>query len=217
MSEIEDDSVDLIVTSPPYNIGTQYGDFKDLMTMDEYQTILKNVFSECNRILKKNGKIIVEAADSVFSNGTYMQLSGYIQHLLKNLGLNLFERHFNFALSQNGIEEPEHNWNIDYTTKINAHSNCHQIVVFVKGEVELNPQSKTMYFNYKSTPGHPCPTPMGVYNFILQRYFYKDMIVVDPFMGTAILGTEVIRNGGVFYGYERDDKIYKIAEDNLSK
>ena len=68
MSEIKDNSVDLIVTSPPYNINIKYGNkwknrkivksksvkYKDNFENDDYQNMIKKVFLECVRVLKKN-------------------------------------------------------------------------------------------------------------------------------------------------------------------
>jgi len=50
MRQIEDSSVDLIVTDPPYNIGKD-----DWDKIDYYEDWLMNIFKECERVLKKNG------------------------------------------------------------------------------------------------------------------------------------------------------------------
>ena len=69
MSDVPDESVDLVVTSPPYNIDIQYGNktekgsileskgikYADKMDEDDYRQMLFTVFSECKRVLKKNG------------------------------------------------------------------------------------------------------------------------------------------------------------------
>jgi len=216
MSEIKNGSIDLIVGSPPYNIGTKYGEFGDKSSLDAFKDTLSKIYAECFRVLKDDGILIVECADSVVSDKNYVQLTGYIQSLCVNLGLKLKERHINFAYTEKGIEMPEHNWNPDYTTQKDAHSNCHQIIVMSKSkDVTFNPVGKIMYFNYTSVEGHPCPTPEGIYDFVLDNYFKKDMSVMDPFMGTAILGKEVLARDGQFYGYELDASIFKIAEKNL--
>lgn len=71
MSEIPDKSIDLMVTSPPYNINISYGNswknrkiitskggkYDDNMPEDQYRTMLKNVFTETKRVLKDEGSI----------------------------------------------------------------------------------------------------------------------------------------------------------------
>ena len=69
MKELPDASVDLVVTSPPYNIDIHYGNktskgkileskgvkYSDNLSDDEYKKMLFQVFKECRRVLKDNG------------------------------------------------------------------------------------------------------------------------------------------------------------------
>jgi len=56
MKQIEDESIDLIVTSPPYNIGMDYGSsYFDDKPLEEYKFWLFKVLKECARIIKKGG------------------------------------------------------------------------------------------------------------------------------------------------------------------
>ena len=73
MSELDDNSVSLVVTSPPYNIDVRYGNvhkngravekkgkaYFDNREETEYRELLKKVFNECKRVLKPNGSIWV--------------------------------------------------------------------------------------------------------------------------------------------------------------
>ena len=219
MSEAPDSSVDVVVTSPPYNIGTRYGDNTDKLSLAEYQTLLEQVFAECVRILKDDGVLIVECADSILTDGVYIQLVGYVQSLCVRAGLQVATRHINFAHSEHGVELTENEkWNSAYQTTADNHSNCHQIVVLSKDPATVfNPDGKILYFDYIAEMGHPCPTPRGVYDLIVQTYVRRGVVVADPFMGTGILGVEVLRQGGTFVGYELDTKIFDIAQKNLTE
>ena len=53
LPNLPDNSVDLIITSPPYNIGMNYNNYKD--KRDNYVNWLVNIFNECCRLLKDNG------------------------------------------------------------------------------------------------------------------------------------------------------------------
>lgn len=216
MPEISDSSVDLIVTSPPYNIGTQYGQNIDKLSLSDFQKLLGDVFSECYRVLKNDGKLIVEAADTIVTGETYFQLSGHIQSVCLTLGFKLEERHINFVRSENGIELPEHGWGADYTTTSEAHSNCHQLLVLSKSPHTIfNPVGKVLYINYSSTEGHPCPTPKEMLSFISEHYLKDGMTVLDSFMGTGALGGDVLKRNGVYLGYEIDQSVYTIAKEKL--
>jgi len=59
MSEVEDGSVDLIVTSPPYNCRMDYDSFNDQMDWDDYYNMMREVISSCYRVLVKGGTLAI--------------------------------------------------------------------------------------------------------------------------------------------------------------
>ena len=56
-TEIESNSVDIIITSPPYNIGIKYNSHKDNMPFDKYLDWMEEFGKMCARVLKKNGSL----------------------------------------------------------------------------------------------------------------------------------------------------------------
>ena len=48
LKQLEENSVDLCVTSPPYNVSK---DYDDDLSLDEYRSLLKNVWEETYRVL----------------------------------------------------------------------------------------------------------------------------------------------------------------------
>ena len=59
MKHIPNASIDLVVTSPPYNIGIDYGTYKDDLPWDEYYAWCEKWLTECFRVLKPDGRIAV--------------------------------------------------------------------------------------------------------------------------------------------------------------
>ena len=214
MDEIPNNFINLIIAGPPYNIGTKYGEFNDSLSHKNYIFLMNKIFSECFRVLRLDGRMIIEVADSVYIGGNYIQLAGLIQKICLDIGFNLESRHISFVRVKNHIEIPEHDWKQDYTTKKNAHSNCHQYLILTKKKVGWK-DGTMFYTNYISKEGHPCPFPKETTDFILKKYFNKGCSVLDPFMGTASLGVEVLKRGGVFYGYEVVKDFYKTASKKL--
>lgn len=216
MQEIADKSIDLIITSPPFNLGTHYGNFKDNLSNEEYFNILKKVLEECFRTLKPRGLLIIEVSDTIFTNGVYIELAGLIQSYCINTGFSLKQRNFNFALTKNYIQTPDHGWNPNYTTKLNAHSNINQILIFSKNKSKFNTKSIITYSNYISSENHPCPFPKSHINNFLNTYFKKGFNVLDPFMGTADLGVEVLKRKGNYFGYDIVTSYSQIAYSKLN-
>jgi site-specific DNA-methyltransferase (adenine-specific) len=59
MKQIKDESVDLVVTSPPYNVGIDYDSWDDKMGWGDYWKFTENWLKECFRVLKKDGRICI--------------------------------------------------------------------------------------------------------------------------------------------------------------
>jgi len=217
MAEIKNKSVNLIVAGPPYNIGTTYGENDDSTPHQEYVKMLEKVFSECERVLKDNGVLIVEAADTIYSNNLYIGLSALIAKIVNTQGLKINNRIVNYVKSSKGLELPDHDWSDSFDTNRDGHSNCHQIQFFSK-ENGFQGNGEVWYINYpEGEEGHPCPFNQEVIKRVLDMSFKEGFTVLDPFAGTARLGEEVVKRGGVFIGYEKEAAFCDTAIERLSK
>jgi site-specific DNA-methyltransferase (adenine-specific) len=85
MREVDDNSVQLIVTSPPYNVGKEYAQHRDAMEIREYLAFLNQVWQECQRVLCRGGRLAVNIANT--GRKPYVPLSAYIAEQLFDLGL----------------------------------------------------------------------------------------------------------------------------------
>lgn len=54
IKKLDDGSINLIVTSPPYNISKKYWIYKDDVSLEEWKCLISNIFKEAKRILAKN-------------------------------------------------------------------------------------------------------------------------------------------------------------------
>jgi site-specific DNA-methyltransferase (adenine-specific) len=59
MSKMPENSIDLVVTSPPYNVGIDYDAHDDRMSMDSYWQFTKDWLTQSLRVLKSDGRIAV--------------------------------------------------------------------------------------------------------------------------------------------------------------
>lgn len=56
---LKSNSIDVVVTSPPYNIGIKYNSYEDTIPREEYLTWLKMVGLEIKRVLKDDGSLFL--------------------------------------------------------------------------------------------------------------------------------------------------------------
>jgi site-specific DNA-methyltransferase (adenine-specific) len=57
--EIKNESIDIIIADPPYNIGKNFGNNKDNLPMKDYLLWTKQWFNECLRVIKPTGTIYI--------------------------------------------------------------------------------------------------------------------------------------------------------------
>lgn len=63
--------IDVVVTSPPYNIGKNYSVYKDLLLRKEYLTWIKEVSLEIKRVLKNDGSFFINVGNNQQTNGLH--------------------------------------------------------------------------------------------------------------------------------------------------
>jgi modification methylase len=85
MTAVDDGSVQLIVTSPPYNVGKDYAQHSDSMELSEYLLFLNQVWTECARVLCRGGRLAVNVANTW--RKPYLPLNAHIARQLIDLGL----------------------------------------------------------------------------------------------------------------------------------
>lgn len=64
MDALSDGSVQLVVTSPPYNVGKAYATHNDSLPLDEYLAFLNQVWRECYRVLAPGGRLCINVANT---------------------------------------------------------------------------------------------------------------------------------------------------------
>ena len=92
MASLPESCVDLIVTSPPYNVGIDYDSYDDKKSMEDYWQFTKDWLSESYRILKDDGRIAVNIPYEVNvqdRGGRILFMSEFYQ-IMKNLGFKFF-------------------------------------------------------------------------------------------------------------------------------
>lgn len=98
LSNFPDESVQLTVTSTPYNIGKQYGDYDDSKPIEEWKSLMRTVMKELFRITKPDGKVCINVG---FSTGKTddegrfyrIPLNAYITEIALDVGFDMFDEY----------------------------------------------------------------------------------------------------------------------------
>jgi site-specific DNA-methyltransferase (adenine-specific) len=226
MNELPDNSVHLMVTSPPYNVGKEYDE--DL-TLDDYLAFLSRVWKETCRVLVPGGRMCINVAN--LGRKPYIPLHAFIAQGALELGfLMRGEVIWNKAASAS----PSTAWGSWKSAANPTLRDVHEyILVFCKGTFKRqNPAKRKstithdefLEFNKSvwNLPaesarkiGHPAPFPVELPRRLIQLYTFEDEIVLDPFMGSGQTAIAAIKSSRHYIGYETEKEYVELAEKRL--
>lgn len=139
MQEVSDESVTLIVTSPPYWNVRNYGSESQIgfnQSYEEYIESLNVVWKECIRVLQPNGKIAINVQPLPISS----DISGFERRIIKDIMNDIqifFQEHDFFLSGMNYWDKASYINNVSWgsfpkPTNIATNTSFEQIYTFVK-------------------------------------------------------------------------------------
>jgi site-specific DNA-methyltransferase (adenine-specific) len=225
MSMIPDNSIHLMITSPPYNVSKEYDD--DL-SLTEYLELLKNVFKETFRVLVNGGRACINVAN--LGRKPYIPLSDYISQIMIELAYNMRgEIIWNKAASAS----PSTAWGSWQSASNPILRDIHEyILVFSKGDYKREKKDKensigrdqfmewtksiwTMNAVSAKQIGHPAPFPEELPFRLIQLYSFKEDIILDPFMGSGTTALSALKSTRKYIGFDTNEDYIKLAENRL--
>lgn len=225
MSELPDNSVHLMITSPPYNVTKEYD--QDL-SLKEYLLLLENSFRETYRVLVNGGRACINVAN--LGRKPYLPLSDYVSKIMIGIGFNMRgEIIWNKAASAS----PSTAWGSWQSAANPTLRDIHEyILVFSKGNYNREIRNKqntitkeqfmewtksiwTMNAESAKRVGHPAPFPEELPTRLIQLYSFKDDIVLDPFMGSGTTAISSLKSDRKFVGYDVSQEYIELAEKRI--
>jgi len=225
MHHLPESCLHLMITSPPYNARKEYDD--DL-TLGEYLTLLRAVFSETYRVLVPGGRACINIAN--LGRKPYIPLNGFITQIMIELGFLMRGEVIWDKGSSVGSSTAWGSWmSASNPTLRDVHE---YILIFSKGRFkrESNGREPTItrddflevtrsvwQFPTESARrvGHPAPFPVELPRRLIELYSFEGDTILDPFIGsgsTAIAALETCRH---FIGYEIDQSYLEKAHTRI--
>jgi len=226
MAELPDNSVHLMVTSPPYNVGK---DYDEDFTLEEYLQFLKRVWKEVFRVLAPGGRACINIAN--LGRKPYIPLHSFIIKDMLELG---FLMRGEIIWNKASSSSPSTAWGSWLSAANPILRDIHEyILVFSKAifgrknkQPKINTVSKEEFleftksvWTFSAAPakkvGHPAPFPVELPYRLIQLYTFKDDIVLDPFMGSGQTAIAAVKTERRYIGYEIDQQYLKLAERRI--
>lgn len=242
MSEIKDKSINLIVTSPPYNIDIQYGNktfkgkileskgtkYKDNLSEKDYHSMLEKVFTECKRVISDTGSIWINIK-SKYKDGIVIP-PFWIQKYFQDMYLkNLIIWNFDWGGSTNKRFAPRYEFIFWFVKDKNNYTfNLDDIKIPAlnyrpdryKSQLK-NPTDvwriSMVSGNFEERTSHPAQYPEELIERIILSGTNKGDIVLDPFMGSGTTAVVAKKLGRHYVGYEIVTEYCEIAKKRIKK
>ena len=228
MEELPDNSVHLMVTSPPYNVGKEYD--KDF-TLEEYLGFLKNVWREVYRVLVPGGRVCINIAN--LGRKPYIPLHAFIIRDMLDIG---FLMRGEIIWNKASSASPSTAWGSWLSPANPTLRDVHEyILVFSKGSFKrknVNKRKSTIsreeFLEFTKSVwtfpavsakeiGHPAPFPVELPYRCIQLYTYEGEIVLDPFIGSGQTAIAAIKTGRYYVGYDIEEEYVKLAEKRIKE
>ena len=216
--QLANESVDLIITSPPYNVKTNvggffnqqsnhlwkncelkngYDEYSDDMPYEEYVQWQRKVLTECMRVLKPNG--------AIFYNHKF--------RIQNNKLLTRMDIIDGFPLRQIII------WNRNSAINFNfSHIPPSYEVIFMIAKEDFRFIEKGGWTDvWDITPernnNHPAPFPVELPLKIIEKT--DAQVILDPFAGSGTTTIASLRCGRKFIGFELSKEYCELAEARI--
>ena len=222
MRSLQEESVDLLLTDPPYNLGqfmkdrgTQLEQMRpnffvaagwDNMGFAEWVSLMDSFFAEAARILKKRGTLVMFM--SLIKLETIISIANKYNFYYKTTGIwhktNPMPRNMQYHF----INSTEAWVYFVYNSKTGTFNNDGRAV--------------HDFFEYPVTPAnerqfgkHPTQKPIALLERMISLLTNEGDVVCDPFMGSGSTGVAAVSNGRIFVGSELNSDYFEICQHRL--
>ena len=244
MNDIIDESIRLIITSPPYFNAKNY-DHQDQIGLKsnsyaKYISSMNPIWRECFRVLKPNGKLCINSpilpmdkqTMSTHHNRDYLNINNDIENNILNTteffryDLIIWDKGSTDQLMMGSYPHPPNFYGLNTIEFINIFvkdGKPEKIDNKTKNKSKLSKDEWRKYISsiWKFPPehdrAHPAPFPVELPFRLIKLFSFTNDIILDPFMGsgtTALAAKMVERH---FLGYELNKNYIKLGEKRLKK
>ncbi|MCC7494021.1 MAG: site-specific DNA-methyltransferase [Fimbriimonadaceae bacterium] len=229
-------SVDLVVSSPPYNLGKEY---EARVALDHYLQQQRAVLAECVRVLRHTGSLVWQVG-AFADAGLLIPLDIRFFPILEDLGLLprsrvvwarthglhgrrkfscrhetllWFTKSDNYAFDLDAVRVPQ-----KYQNKRHYRGDR-------RGELSCNPAGKNpgdiwvfrnVKHNHEEQTVHPCQFPEDLIARVLLALTTDGAVVLDPYMGSGTVAVVAQELGRHYLGAETDPLYHEVALRRLA-
>lgn len=232
MAEVEEKSVNSVITSPPYWKLKDYNHHNQIGTADEsydqYHARMKNVWSECYEVLSDDGTMWI-VADTHMDKGDLRQLPYHISQRAEDVGFILQDIITWFKptaiagmTEKNVVNKKEYiiylskskDYKFNHESSQNgvedpAVSEDHQLGNLWRHPVKRGSVGQEVL--------HKAPYPVSLINRVVKISTDPNDTVLDPFFGSGTTAVSAISSGRSCIGYEINNEFESVVQERIQR
>ncbi len=198
LNQISDSSVDLIITSPPYNVDIQYNSHDDNLTYDEYLDFSKEWMTKCYRLAKNDGRFCLNIPLDK-NKGGQQSVYADLTSIAKNIG---WKYHSTIVWNEGNISRRTAWGSFKSASAPYVIAPVEMIIVLYKNTwkktsgSQISDISKLEFMQWtcglwnfsgesKKKVGHPAPYPIELPKRCIKLFSFVGDTILDPFLGSG--------------------------------
>lgn len=230
VEEIVGSSIDLIVTSPPYNVGIKYNSHDDAVSYDDYLDFSSTYLKRCFEVLKDDGRFCFNVPLDK-NKGGQQSIYADLVNIAKKVG---FKYHSTIVWNEQNISRrtawgswlsasapfviaPVEMIAILYKNKWKKESGSRISDIDRQDFMDWTNGFWTFSGESKARIGHPSPFPVALPHRCIKLFSYVGDVILDPFVGSGSTLIAAVKNNRKGIGVEIDEAYCKIAKERLIK
>ena len=227
---VDDCSVDLVVTSPPYNVGIEYSSNEDELEYAEYLRFSQEWFSRCLRWLRPEGRFCLNIPLDI-NKGGQRHVGADLTKLATDTG---FQYHSTIVWNEGNISRRTAWGSWMRASAPYVIAPVELIVVLYKdrwkktGGTQTSDITREEFMEWtnglwtfpgesKKRIGHPAPFPIELPRRCIKLFSFVGDTVLDPFMGSGTTLAAAVSNNRMGIGIEIDPEYCQIAEARIGE
>ncbi len=231
MSQIPSNSVHHMITSPPYNVSKEYD---ENLSLQEYLSLLREVFSEVYRVLVPGGRAVINIAN--VGRKPYIPLATYVNTIMIEIG---FLMRGEVIWDKSASAGSSTAWGSFQSASNPCLRDVHEyILIFSKGsfslsrteeeksEGRINTIEKQEFIDLTKSIwrfstasakriGHPAPFPVELPRRSIEFYTYAGDVVLDPFIGAGSTALAALNTGRFYVGFDISQDYIDLANNRI--
>lgn len=235
-AQLSSDSIDLCVTSPPYNCGIEYDSWDDAKPWDQYLQWCHDWLSEVKRVLKPDGRFAVNHLVEMGlpsggkKNGTRVSPQVELYNIMRSLDLTVVAQPMWADLTRSTLTS----WGSWCSASAPYIYNPFEVILIghkgqwkkerpkdSKGENTISKEDfmKGVGGIWNIQPETRGLTkanfPVALPKMCIELLSFKDDIILDPFMGSGTTAIACLQTDRQYIGFEISPAYHKVAQDRI--